>query len=117
MDAIEIKGLRVSTHIGVTDEERSVAQTVVIDLVVEADLARAEKSNDVSETVDYTDVVGRVQEVVASARCNLLETLAGKIAAVVAAIPGVDGVTVEIAKEPPPVAADVERIAVRLKRP
>lgn len=114
--AISILGLRLPTHVGVTDEELAGEQNVIVDLFIDADLSRAAKSDDVSETVDYAAVIERVADVVRGNRTRLLETLADKIAAAVAAFSAVDGVTVEVAKERIPVDEEVGRVAVRVHR-
>jgi dihydroneopterin aldolase len=113
---ILIRGLRVATRVGVTSEERARPQTVVLDVDLDADLSRAAASDELVDTVDYSAAVTRIADVVSTSEAKLLEHLAGKVVSVLSRMDGVRGVTVQIAKEPPPVAEDLESVAVRIVR-
>ena len=116
MDSIVIKGLRLDTHIGVTEEERKAPQTMLIDLEVGLDLRAAGESDRVTDTLDYALVTDEVAGLVRSESRQLLEHLAEEIAGVLLAHKGVLTVSVDIAKERPPIAENVGRIAVRIER-
>lgn len=116
LDAIKIRGLRVDAHVGVTDEERSQPQTIVVNVHISADLERASMSDDLEDTIDYAAAATAVAERIASQQSKLLEHLAGGIADDLLSLTGVRGVTVEIAKEPPPLEEDVETVAVTIER-
>lgn len=116
MDSIRVEGLRAATHVGVTDEERAEAQTVVVTLEVFCDLADASTRDDLSRTVDYGTLVPAVADLIERSEARLLERLAGDIAALIERFEGVSGVTVEIAKDAPPLAEEVERVSVRIER-
>ena len=111
---IIVRGLRVPARVGVTERERASPQTVVIDVDVEADLERAATTDDVSDTVDYSALVALVAETVSSSESKLLERLGSDIVSVVSRMDGVKGVTVEIAKDPPPIDQEVESVSVRI---
>ncbi len=115
-DALRIRDLRVPAHIGVTADERAVAQHLLIDLDIYADLSKSARTDELADTLDYDALVASVAELVKSTACRLLENLAARIAESVAADPRVQSVIVEIAKERPPVAQDVGSISVRLER-
>jgi 7,8-dihydroneopterin aldolase/epimerase/oxygenase len=112
---IKVSGLRVRAHVGVTERERAAPQTVVVDVEVDADLSRAATTDDVSDTVDYGVLVSAVAETVGSSRSKLLENLAAEVISVVSRMDGVRGVTVEIAKDPPPLSLEVERVSVKIE--
>lgn len=116
MDLIKVRGLRVSSHIGATADERARPQGLTIDLDIAADLRAAGVSDDLSDTIDYGRVVREVEEVAQASDRVLLEHLAEEVAARIAQIPGVNGVTVEVAKDAPPIEQEVERVAVRIER-
>lgn len=116
MDSIQVRELRVQSHIGATEEERSRPQSLSINLDVVADLRAAGVSDDLAETVDYGVLVGEVANLVEASNCALLEHLAENIAAHIASIEGVNGVTVEVAKDAPPIEQDVATVAVRIER-
>lgn len=83
MDRIFLSEMKVDTVIGIWDWERRIRQTVVIDLEMSADIAKAAASDDIVDTLNYKSVAKRVQEFVANSSFQLVETLAEKIAAIV----------------------------------
>ena len=116
MDSIVIKGLRLDTHIGVTEKERATPQFVLIDLEVGLDLRTAGESDRVTDTLDYAVVTDEVGGLVRSGSRQLLEHLAEEIAGILLPHKGVLTVSVDIAKESPPITENVGRIAVRIER-
>ena len=117
MDSISIRDLRVATHIGVSDEERSQPQWVTVTVELQTDLRAASTSDDLADTINYHWAANEIATIIRSSTCKLLEYLAEKIATRMTALDDVRGVTVEIAKESPPVEEDVRTIAVRVERP
>lgn len=115
-DALRIRGLRLAARVGVPEEERARPQAVTIDLDVNSDFRPAQGSDDLADTLDYAAVLQAVQGVVEGGSFALLEHLAGRIADAVCGFDGASGVTVEIAKEAPPVPQEVERVAIRIER-
>lgn len=117
MDVVSIRDLRVETHIGVTKEERSRAQTVSIVVDMETDAAASGVSDDIADTVDYDKVSTQVADLVRSSEFHLLEALASRIADLVLQYEGVDRVTVEVTKERPPIDEDVGAVVITIERP
>ena len=97
-DAIQVRGLKVPTHVGWTDEERADPQTVSIDLTLHADLSKAGLSDELADTIDYESVVRAVDGLVRSSKSRLIEHLAEEIAHLISGYRGVDRVTVEVRK-------------------
>jgi 7,8-dihydroneopterin aldolase/epimerase/oxygenase len=116
-ESLKILGLKVPAHIGITEEERSRAQNVIVSVEVFADLTAAVASDEFADTIDYDRLTTDVAQLVRSSRSNLLEHLAGSIADHIGSLSGVERVTVEVSKESPPVREHVEEIAVRITRP
>lgn len=83
MDIIFLRGLRIETVIGIYDWERTVRQTVVLDLDMAADIRKAAASDDIADTLDYKAVSKRVISFVEESSFFLVETLAEKIAQIV----------------------------------
>jgi dihydroneopterin aldolase len=83
MDKIFLEELKIETIIGIWEWERKIRQTVIIDLEMSADIARAAATDDVADTLNYTSVAKRLQEFVGGSSFQLVETLAERIAAVV----------------------------------
>jgi 7,8-dihydroneopterin aldolase/epimerase/oxygenase len=79
-DRIFLRGLQVECIIGFIEWERRIKQTVVIDLELPVDCARAAQTDEVANTVDYKRVAKRVIAFVEASDFKLVETLAHKIA-------------------------------------
>ena len=82
-DTIFLHELKVETIIGVWDWERKIRQTVSIDLEMGADIRRAAETDSIDDTLNYKAVSKRVQQFVADAEFQLVETMAEKIAELV----------------------------------
>jgi dihydroneopterin aldolase len=83
MDRIFLNELKVDAIIGIWEWERRIRQTVVIDLEMSADIARAAATDDVADTLNYKSVAKRIQDFVAASDFQLVETLAERIAAII----------------------------------
>ena len=81
MDKIFVQGLEVECVIGVWEWERQITQKLIIDLEMGWDIATAAKTDALADTLSYKDVAKRVSTFVIEAKANLVETLAGGIAA------------------------------------
>lgn len=83
MDIIFLNQLRIDTIIGIYDWERRVKQTVVIDLEMGADIAKAAASDAIEDTLNYKAVAKQVTAFVEASEFQLVETLAEKVAELV----------------------------------
>ncbi len=83
MDKIFLRELKIDTIIGIWDWERKIRQTIVIDLEMSADIAKAAATDDIKDTLDYKGVAKRVQQFVAESSFQLVETLAERIAGII----------------------------------
>lgn len=115
-DRIFIRDLKVEARVGLTDEERSRPQGITINIEMVADLRAAGESDDISHTVDYGEIAIAAAELARDTEVKLLETLAERIAARITASEGVEMVTVEIAKDGPPIPERLRDVGVRIER-
>ena len=83
MDKIFLNELKVETIIGIWEWERKIRQTVVIDLEMSADIARAAATDKVDDTLNYKLVAKRIQRFAEESSFQLVETLAERIAAII----------------------------------
>ena len=83
MDKIFLSELKVDTVIGIWEWERKIRQTVVIDLEMSADIAKAAATDRVEDTLNYKLVAKRIQSFVADSSFQLVETLAERIAGII----------------------------------
>ncbi|MCX7035570.1 MAG: dihydroneopterin aldolase [Proteobacteria bacterium] len=79
-DRVFLRGLAIQTTIGFIEWERHVKQTVVIDLEIPVDCARAAQQDDVIDTVDYKSIAKRTIGFVEAAEFKLVETLGHRLA-------------------------------------
>ncbi len=83
MDHIRIEDLRIETVIGVYDWEREIRQVVALDVTLPADIAAAAARDEIDATIDYKAVAKRLIALVEASRCQLIETLAERCAALI----------------------------------
>ena len=97
-DEIIIRGLRVLCCVGVPDEERAVAQELLLHVSMSPLEDSAHLNDDISRTIDYHAVAIRIEEVAQRHPRKLIETLAEDIACEILADFCVSRITVEIEK-------------------
>jgi dihydroneopterin aldolase len=76
---IHIKGLRVTCHVGVPDEELAVAQQLLLHLELEPIADWRELDDQIERTIDYAAVVAEIEEIATARPRRLIETLATDI--------------------------------------
>jgi dihydroneopterin aldolase len=79
-DRIFLRGLTAECIIGFIAWERQVKQTVVIDLELPVDCARAAQTDDVADTLDYKQLAKRAVAFIETTQFKLVETLAQRLA-------------------------------------
>jgi len=83
MDIVYIRALRIDTVIGIYDWERTTRQTIVFDVEMSTDIARAAATDTIADTLDYKAVSKRLIQFVGESRFQLVETLAERCAQIV----------------------------------
>ena len=83
MDIVFIRELQIATIIGVHAWEREVRQSLTFDLEMAADIGTPAKSDNVRDALDYQAVAERITSFVEGSDCQLLETLAERVAELV----------------------------------
>ena len=79
-DRIFLRDLRTEVIIGIFDWERQVKQTISIDLEIPVDIRRAAATDRIEDTVNYKALAKRVLSFVEASDCQLVETLAERVA-------------------------------------
>ena len=80
MDTIEIRRLRVTTHIGVPDDERSAPQVLLVTVKMTTSQNFDGLADEISRTIDYYQVSLGIEALAAARPRRLIETLATDIA-------------------------------------
>jgi dihydroneopterin aldolase/2-amino-4-hydroxy-6-hydroxymethyldihydropteridine diphosphokinase len=115
-DRIEVRGIRGFGHHGVLPHEQQFGQEFTVDVAIDADFDAAAATDDLAHTVDYGQVVTLVHARITGEPFELIETLADRIAADVAALPGVQSVTVSVHKPHAPMPVGVSDVIVTRHR-
>ena len=80
MDIIFLREIRLDARIGIYKRERTITQTVEIDLDIALPDDRVFKSGRVADTIDYAVVIERIRAVLVEQHYGLVESLAEHIA-------------------------------------
>ena len=113
--SVEISGLSLFTHVGVTEAEREVGQRLVIDLRLDVGECDATLTDRVEDTVDYSEVCQTVA-LVAQQSFRTLERLCSAIADRLLADFDLESVWVKAAKPEPPIPLPLDEVAVEVWR-
>ena len=110
MNIVYIRGLRAQAVIGVYEWERHIRQTLVLDLEMASDTARAAASDQIADALDYAALSGRVVALVEASEYQLLETLADAVARMITREFGVPWLRLRLSK--PGAVAAAEDVGV-----
>ena len=114
--SIEINGLSLYTHHGVTAAEREIGQRLLVDLKLEVGEVDATVTDLVEDTVDYGEVCNVVALVAQQRSYKTLERLSTAIADRLLSDFTIEAVEVKCTKPEPPIALPVEDVAVTVWR-
>jgi len=112
-DKIIIQDLEVQSRIGITAEERSEPQRLLITLEIVYPLIDAGRSDNLRKTNDYHAVAKRVRTLSAQRERNLIETLAEELTTMVLKEFRANSVLVRVKKFALP---DTKFVAVEIER-
>jgi len=113
---VELTGLSIYTHHGVTDAEQEVGQRLEIDVSFDVPDCDAVLTDRVEDTIDYGDVTDIVALAATERRYRTLERLCHVIGERLAERYGCDSVRVRAAKPEPPLPLAIESAAVEVVR-
>jgi dihydroneopterin aldolase len=116
-DRLELRGMRFLGRHGVTLDERMEPQPFEVDVLMWARLDAAVRSDDLTDTVDYSAVFGVVADIVQGRSFRLIEALAGAIIeAVLELQPLVESVEVHVRKPQAPLPGTFDTVEAVLRR-
>lgn len=113
---IDLIGLRARGRHGVYPYEREAGQEFVVDVRLELDLETAARTDDVTDTVHYGELAGRLVSIISGDPVNLIETLAGRLVDECLADQRVAAATVTVHKPGAPMPYEFADVAVTLRR-
>ncbi len=113
---IEIVGLSLFTHHGVTAAEREVGQRLVLDVRFDVGEPDALVTDRVEDTVDYAEVCQVIALTAQQRSYKTLERLCAVIADRLATQFSAESVTVKASKPEPPIPLPVQEVSVEVWR-
>jgi dihydroneopterin aldolase len=113
---IEITGLSLYTHHGVSAAEREVGQRLVFDLRLDIGETDATVTDELEDTVDYGEVCQLVALIAQQRQHKTLERLCSTIADRLLADYELEGIWVKAAKPEPPIPLPVDEVSVEVWR-
>jgi dihydroneopterin aldolase len=113
---IEVSGLSLYTHIGVTEAERELGQRLLIDLRLDIGDCDATVTDRIEDTVDYSEACQVVNLVAQQRTYRTLERLSAAIADRLLETYDAETVWVKASKPEPPMALAVSEVSVEVWR-
>jgi 7,8-dihydroneopterin aldolase/epimerase/oxygenase len=113
---VELRGLSIYTHHGVTEAEREVGQRLEIDVSFDVPHCDALLTDRLEDTVDYAAVSDLVALAATERSYKTLERLCHVICERLSESLGCESVTVRAAKPEPPIPLAMEEVAVEVTR-
>lgn len=116
-DVIFIRGLTLHAYHGVMPHEAKVGQTFSLDLDLTIDLSEAARTDRLTHTVSYDQVVDVAQKTFCAKRYKLIEAAAGAVVdAVLAKFDKIAAVRITVHKPHAPIAATFEDVGISISR-
>lgn len=113
---IEITGLSLYTHHGVSEAEREVGQRLVLDLRLDVGETDATATDALEDTIDYAEVCQLVALVAQQRSHKTLERLCSVVADRLLGDYALEGVWVKATKPEPPIPLSVDEVSVEIWR-
>jgi dihydroneopterin aldolase len=113
---IEVSGLSLFTHVGVTAAEREIGQRLLLDLRLDVGECDATVTDRIEDTVDYAQVCEMANLVAQQRSYKTLERLCAAIADRLLERYDANTVWVKAAKPEPPMALPVSEVSVEVWR-
>lgn len=115
-DHITLTGIRASGFHGVLDFEKTHPQDFLVDVIIYFDTARAARTDNITDTVDYGQIAHIIGSIIHGEHCNLIETLAERIAIRLLQRPLIYAITVTVHKPFAPIDIPHEDVSVTITR-
>jgi len=115
-EKITLRNLEYTGFVGVSDWERERQTRLEVDIEIHADLRKACISDDLDDTIDYSQLQRRAGEIIGARHHNLLESLAEEIADAAFEVGDSEKVVVRVRKPRPPVEGSCECAEIEIIR-
>jgi len=117
MDRIYLNQMEFYGYHGALPEENRLGQRFIVDVVVELDLKKAGKTDDLEETVNYAELYELCKDIVENRKFKLIEAVSEKIAdEVLLQFPKIERCMIKVTKPDPPIPGHYRSVAVEMTR-
>ena len=116
MDTIFVEAIEFYGYHGASDEEQSVGHRYAVDVEYQIDTRPAGRSDDLAETVSYSQVAKRVIAIGTVQKFRLVEALAAAIAEALLAEFPIAAVKLRVKKIRPPMNVIAAAVGVEIER-
>lgn len=116
MDKIIINSAHFLCNIGVTEEERKNKQEIIIDLKLFFDSLNAIQSDNIKNTINYSEIYELIKKIAEEKQYNLIEAMAENVAEEIFSNFNVNKVVVRIKKPNALADRNVKYVAVEISR-
>ncbi len=114
MSTIRLKNIKIYAFHGCMMEEGQIGSDYLVNLKVRADLNKAQKSDELQDTVDYV-LLNKIVKDEMAIRSKLLEHVGKRIVdRIFTSISMVSTVNITVAKVNPPIGGDVSEVSVTI---
>lgn len=114
MDKVLIQNLVVQGILGVNESERTTPRKILINVTLFTDTRSAAQADELTKSVDYSQVVTKIRDYVRKSQRFTVEALAEDIAGICLGYAGVQNVKIRVDK--PGAVKDVETVGVEIER-
>ena len=116
-DRLRLMNLVFHAYHGLLPEEERLGQRFEVDVELLLDLAAAARADEPQLTVDYTDALALVEQIVTQRRFGLVEALAEALAeGIRQRFSTLEGVIIRVRKPNPPVSTTFDGLEVEIER-
>jgi dihydroneopterin aldolase len=113
---IEVSGLSLYTHMGVSEAERQLGQRLIVDVRLDIGESDATVTDRIEDTVDYGEVCETINLVAQQRNYKTLERFCAAVADRLIERYEIHAVWVKAAKPEPPIALPVSEVSVEIWR-
>ncbi|KAG0447881.1 hypothetical protein HPP92_028103 [Vanilla planifolia] len=116
-DKLILRGLQFHGFHGVRQEEKTLGQKFLVDIDAWLDLSTAGKTDNITDTVSYTDIYRIAKEILEGPSQNLLESMAHLIASTtLTKFPQIQSIRVKVGKPHVAVQGSIDYLGVEIIR-
>ena len=113
---VELRGLSIYTHHGVTDAEQEIGQRLEFDVSFDVPDCDAVLTDRLEDTIDYSAVCQAVALIATERSYRTLERVCTSVADMLEERFGASGIVVRATKPEPPIPLPVDEVSVEVSR-